>query len=134
VRIERRRERREVRRAKRLVANELEVCAIGLRFVAKHGVVPEMEVLEDPTFLPHGAWDTERATLATALGDEDWEAVDRAATQVAQVRRGLRWDLDQADDPSHVSLRDEHARLTERTADLADQVRELLRTAQPVTD
>src|SRR5512132_2846545 len=89
-RIEQRRERRDFRRARRLVANELALAAEGLSFVLEVARIPLTDQLSDPIFLPTAAWRSEGTVLATLLDDEaDWLVLSRAYELFARIRGSL---------------------------------------------
>ena len=91
-RIEQRRERRDFRRARRRVANELAVGAEGLSFVVDSAEIPRTEHLSDPRFLPTAAWESEQTVLATFLDEPDWLEVSRAYELFWRMR-GLLGEL-----------------------------------------
>jgi hypothetical protein len=88
-RIEQRREQRDFRRARRLVANELALAVEGLSFVLEGARIPLTDHLSDPIFLPTAAWKSERTVLATLLDEFDWLALSRAYELFARIRGSL---------------------------------------------
>jgi hypothetical protein len=99
--IERRREAREFRRARRVVADEMSGAADGFRFVAQIGRIPDGPLLESSAFMPSEAWLAERGVLATSLDNDVWQVVSRAMAGLEKGRTAIRERAgsDNANDP-----------------------------------
>lgn len=81
--LEQRRERREFRQAKRLVSQELRRLAAELQTVQRS----DPSVLDGGDMLRVDAWESHKATLASAVTDDAWDAVEKAYAHTAWVRR-----------------------------------------------
>ena len=84
--IARRTERREFRRARRLVVEELETIERHLDLLSENRHVP---IFDADRMLPTTAWDTYREVLATALADDDWDGLPVVLGTMEQHRRLL---------------------------------------------
>lgn len=123
--IERRRERREFRRAMRVVADEMQGAAVALRFSAEKST-PLAEWME--SFLVLAAWEAERAVLAASLTDDVWQTVSHTAEGMTKGRLALSVA------PSDKPLRPEWLAIMQTQADELDRAAKLLLDARPLTD
>jgi hypothetical protein len=74
--LERRREQREIRRARRLVANELATAAVWVEALLINKRLPQTS--SDEVLFSLAEWDSYRQVLAGELNDETWEGLSAA--------------------------------------------------------
>jgi hypothetical protein len=85
--LEARRERKELRRARRLVWAEIDVIRIQLRLLAETGRVPLEGVRDTPDrFLPSLEWSQHKSILAAELSDEAWVDVSSLYDALVPVK------------------------------------------------
>ena len=82
--LESRRERRELRRARRLIAAELHSIQLDLEILVRQRLTP-MSAME-PRILPVEVWNESRGVLAL-LPDKEWELLPRIYDGVVKLRR-----------------------------------------------
>jgi len=91
-RIERKREQAEIRAARRLIANELNVLAAHLKAVAELGKPPPGPI---HNLLPMEAWGEQRLVLARAKEIDilEWRRIDIVYARVELLRHRLQYEL-----------------------------------------
>jgi hypothetical protein len=87
--LEWRRERGELRQAKRLAAEELHTVWAHLLLLAEHRKTPTLMTLSGDDYLPTRDWHTNRAVLARWLSDDHWSALPKHVHNVEQLRRHI---------------------------------------------
>jgi hypothetical protein len=82
--IAQRSEKREFRRAQRLVAEELQTIVGHLEFLSKEGRVP---TINKEHMLPTSDWEEYRHVLAMSLSDRDWDELPTVMQSMEPHRR-----------------------------------------------
>jgi hypothetical protein len=129
TKLERRREKREFRRASRLIASELMAIGVYSGFLAESGIAPDLEPEAQARALPMRDWLEHRAVLATALDDNAWGYIDAIYLGAENVRFIVFVDMEPG------------TRFSEKTIELlqglrqrAERARATLLKAQPLLD
>ena len=129
TKLERRREAREFRRARRLVDAELEHAATVLQMLLQ--ALDEKRASgvfgED---LPRTAWEEHRVTLAADLSDEAWAAVEVAYSVLWAANLGGLTVEDAADEKEAEDVR----RIASGALTGVNNGRDALRNASPIGD
>lgn len=73
--LERRREKRLIRRATRLVADELHTVWVSLSMLVQAGVAPPIKEPEPELFLPTSAWAAHREILVDEIPNDSWDEI-----------------------------------------------------------
>jgi hypothetical protein len=94
TKLERRREKREFRRASRLVASELMAIALNSGFLVESGIAPDFEPEAQAGFLPMRDWIEHRAVLASALDDNTWGLIAAIYGGVENLRFVVLVDME----------------------------------------
>jgi hypothetical protein len=127
--IERRRERREFRRAVRGVAEELRLVALFFDHLGRRGVQLKISEEVRAAFLAGTEWREEKRVLATALPDEVWKDVTNAYFQLSGLRRMLL-----IDPKSGEPLADDTLTLVKTAATQIQAAADLLEKAEAIDD
>lgn len=110
-RIDRRRQAQELRAARRLVANELNLLAASLRAVGEGERQPSLDA---SVIFPTTAWETHRPVLASAdqTSITEWRRLDTVYTRVVLLRQRLAGAIGETDRANfrETSLRAEYVR------------------------
>jgi hypothetical protein len=130
-RIERRRDRRDFRRAKRLIIYELDANRGSFEYMLETKRVWSLRDLRDRLVFPHDAWKAERAILATLLKDEDWEGLDGDFGFIEVAVNEL---IEVSDTAESTPLPDDTAKVLSAAVEAANDASDKLRKARPVRD
>jgi hypothetical protein len=120
-----RNEKREFRRARRLVVEELQTIVRDLEFLSKEGHVP---IINKGQMLPTSAWDEYRDVLTMSLSDRDWAELPTVIGGMETHRRLIS----SAD--SGATLSADALQFVSLSIVAANAARDRLQKAKPLTD